>query len=147
MDAEKRRYSGGEPMPRSSLGARPVAVGPVRKTCLRPRVRGQRYDLPVPLWLYLYGAGSAVLLSFFLIGYFAGKGEALRRYPRFDLLRVRAFRATLASRPFVSGLRLVSVALFATPAQAPMGPSRARTSTGPGGARRRPTAQSRVGRA
>jgi hypothetical protein len=25
---------------------------------------GQRYDLPVPLWLYLYGAAGAVLLSF-----------------------------------------------------------------------------------
>lgn len=74
---------------------------------------GQRYDLPVPLWLYLYGAGSAVLLSFVLMGFFVGREGVPRGYPRFDLLGVRAFRATLASRPFVSGLRAVSVALFA----------------------------------
>jgi hypothetical protein len=74
---------------------------------------GQRYDLPVPLWLYLYGAASVVLLSFVLVGYFVGESDAPRRYPRFNLLRVRAFRATLASRPFVSGVRLLSVALFA----------------------------------
>ena len=29
---------------------------------------GQRYDLPVPLWLYLLGAGAAVLLSFVAVG-------------------------------------------------------------------------------
>ncbi|HEX2182309.1 MAG TPA: hypothetical protein VHH10_08485 [Rubrobacteraceae bacterium] len=74
---------------------------------------GQRYDLPVPLWLYLWAASAVVLLSFVLVSYFVGKEEAPRRYPRFDLLRLRAFRATLASRPFVSGLRLLSVTLFA----------------------------------
>ena len=74
---------------------------------------GERYDLPVPLWLYLWGASAVVLLSFALVSYFVGKQDAPRRYPRFDLLSVRAFRATLASRPFVSGLRLLSVALFA----------------------------------
>jgi len=51
---------------------------------------GQRYDLPVPLWLYLYGAASVVLLSFVLVGYFVDKSAAPRRYPRFNLLRVRA---------------------------------------------------------
>jgi hypothetical protein len=52
---------------------------------------GQCYDLPIPLWLYLYGAGSAVLLSFFLIGYFVGKDDAPHRCPRFDLLWVGGF--------------------------------------------------------
>ena len=33
---------------------------------------GVRYDLPVPLWLYLAGAGSAVALSFVAIALFAG---------------------------------------------------------------------------
>lgn len=74
---------------------------------------GQRYDLPVPLWLYLFGAAAAVLLSFVLVVLFAGREAAPLRYPRLDLLRVGAFRVTLASRPFLIGLRLVSIALFA----------------------------------
>ena len=74
---------------------------------------GQRYDLPVPLWLYLYGAASAVLLSFVVFGLFVGERGAVRDYPRLNLLRFRVFRTTLASRAFVSGLRVFSVALFA----------------------------------
>ena len=31
---------------------------------------GERYDLPVPLWLYVTGAGAAVALSFVVIGLF-----------------------------------------------------------------------------
>lgn len=83
--------------------------------CARPALAhgfGQRYDLPVPLWLYLYGAGSAVLLSFVVFGLFVGERGAGRGYPRLNLLRFGLFRATLASRAFVSGLRAVSVALF-----------------------------------
>ncbi len=74
---------------------------------------GQRYDLPVPLWLYLYGAASAVLLSFVVFGLFVGERRAARDYPRLNLLRFRIFRATLASRVFVSGLRVFSVTVFA----------------------------------
>ena len=73
---------------------------------------GQRYDLPVPLWLYLYGAAGAVLLSFVVFGLFVGGQEATRGYPRLNLLRFGLFRSTLASRPFVSGLRIISMALF-----------------------------------
>ncbi len=73
---------------------------------------GQRYDLPVPLWLYLYGAGSAVLLSFVVFGFFVGERNAPGGYLRLNLLRFGVFRATFASRAFVSGLRFVSVALF-----------------------------------
>jgi polyferredoxin len=71
-----------------------------------------RVDLPVPLWLYLYGSAAAVLLSFLVIGLFLGKEHAPHRYSRFDLLKVRAFRMTLASRPFLSVLRFTSVVLF-----------------------------------
>lgn len=73
---------------------------------------GQRYDLPVPLWLYLYGAVGAVLLSFVVFGLFVGERGAARGYPRLNLLQFGLLRATLASRAFVSGLRVVSVALF-----------------------------------
>jgi len=73
---------------------------------------GQRYDLPVPLWLYLYGAAGAVLLSFVVFGLFVGGREAGRGYPCLNLLRFNLFRSTLASWPFVAGLRIISVALF-----------------------------------
>jgi hypothetical protein len=70
---------------------------------------GMRYDIPVPFWLYAYGAAAAVVVTFaFLIN----KRPTPHRYPRFDLLRVGWFRATFASRPFLFGLRLLSVALF-----------------------------------
>lgn len=72
----------------------------------------ERYALPVPLWLYLYGAGAAVLLSFVVVSFFVGKEHAPTRYPRLNLLGVRPFRAVFAGRPFVSGARLLSVALF-----------------------------------
>lgn len=74
---------------------------------------GQRYDLPVPLWLYLYGAASAVLLSFVVFGFFIGERDVSGGYPRSNLLRFGFIRATLANQAFVFGLRVISVALFA----------------------------------
>ena len=75
---------------------------------------GQSYDLPLPLWLYLYGAAAAVLASFVPISLFAGRsgiGEA-EPYPSLDLLRIGPLRAVLTARAFLLGLRLLSVALF-----------------------------------
>ena len=53
---------------------------------------GVRYDLPVPLSLYLAGAGAAVVLSFIVAAWFvrSGTGEADRLH--YDLLRWRAAR-------------------------------------------------------
>ena len=36
---------------------------------------GRVYSLPVPVWMYLYGAAAALALSFLLIAWFATKGE------------------------------------------------------------------------
>lgn len=71
---------------------------------------GERYDLPVPLRLYMLGAGAAVLLSFVVVAFFLRSG-APPRYPRLNLLRVPGVRL-LASRPVLSTLRTLSVALF-----------------------------------
>lgn len=73
---------------------------------------GQRYDLPVPLWLYLYGAAAAVVLSFVLIGLFIGERGQGHRYPRIDLVRIGWLHRVLMSRPLAVALRIVSVALF-----------------------------------
>jgi hypothetical protein len=47
---------------------------------------GQRYDLPVPLWLYVTGAAAAVALSFVVTGVFVRGTHDLRPYPRLNLL-------------------------------------------------------------
>ncbi|MBI4197537.1 MAG: hypothetical protein HY533_00315, partial [Chloroflexi bacterium] len=65
---------------------------------------GQRYDLPVPLWLYLTGAGAAVALSFLVIALFAQGRPSARGYPTFNLLR-----------PSAEGLRLRPLRLFVHP--------------------------------
>src|SRR5918997_1407103 len=73
---------------------------------------GRSYDLPLPVWLYLYGAAAAVLVSFVPISLLADKRQAPRGYPRFDLLKIGPLRALLSARPFLTGLRLLSVTLF-----------------------------------
>lgn len=72
---------------------------------------GQRYDLPVPLWLYLIGAGAAVLLSFGVVAFFLRSATPQTSYARIDLLRSRFGRA-LASPRVVTTIRVLSVALF-----------------------------------
>ena len=76
---------------------------------------GETYDLPLPLWLYLWGAGATVLVSFVPISLLSGRDARSNRtysYPRFDLLRIGALRMLLDARPLIFGLRAVSVALF-----------------------------------
>src|SRR6187551_44550 len=46
---------------------------------------GQLYNLPVPFWLYLYGAAAALLVSFFVIGYLFGKRPQTKDYPAKDI--------------------------------------------------------------
>jgi hypothetical protein len=101
---------------------------------------GQSQDLPLPLWLYFFGAATVVLVSFVQIGLFVGQGHALRRYPRFDLLRVGPLRALLTARPLLTGLRRCrsrflrwsySAAFWADRARTPTSPPR--SSGSPGG--------------
>ena len=74
---------------------------------------GPTYDIPIPLWLYLYGAAAAVVLAFLPLALFSRKErDAPYQYPSFDLLRVRLLRTLLTSRLLTGGLRLLSVALF-----------------------------------
>src|SRR5262249_56104900 len=47
---------------------------------------GQRYDLPLPLSLYLFGTAAAVVLSFVIVGLFARRTPGARGYPHIDLL-------------------------------------------------------------
>lgn len=73
---------------------------------------GQRIDLPVPLYLYLFGGGAIVALSFILLGLVSGRlSKILYEYPHFDLMRLRWFRA-LASNVALLPLKIVFVVIL-----------------------------------
>lgn len=46
---------------------------------------GRLYNLPVPFWMYLYGAAAALAVSFILIGYFVTVGAAVATRESRDL--------------------------------------------------------------
>ncbi len=72
---------------------------------------GARYDLPLPLSLWLAGAGLAVGLSFVVFALALRPGDASVSYPRFNLLRLPGAR--LFAHPFViESLRAVSAGIF-----------------------------------
>lgn len=72
---------------------------------------GQRYDLPVPLWLYLTGAGLTVALSFVAMAVFLRARPASRDVPGINLLNTRIGRV-LAAAPLRFVLRLLGVLLY-----------------------------------
>lgn len=84
---------------------------------------GQVYNLPVPVWLYLYGAAAALALSFLVIGYFVTVGRVAVASRTLDLGASALARAgrRLAVIPVlravaVAGLLLCIVTgLFGTP--------------------------------
>ena len=72
---------------------------------------GTRYDLPLPLWLYLTGAGAAVALSFGVMARFLkhrGESDAVLH---FDLLSLPGVGWLGASAP-LNAIRWLSVAVF-----------------------------------
>jgi len=75
---------------------------------------GPTYDIPIPLWLYLYGAAAAVVLAFVPLALYSRKTpdvDSVYHFPRFDLFGVPLWRKLLTSRLLVGGLRVLSVAL------------------------------------
>jgi hypothetical protein len=75
---------------------------------------GVSQDLPVPTWLYLFGASAVVLVSFAAIALFGDlfAGRSPRKYRRANLLKNETLRVVLTNGPFLLGLRLLSVGLF-----------------------------------
>nr|NIN64723.1 hypothetical protein [Anaerolineae bacterium] len=72
---------------------------------------GQRYDLPVPLLLYVTGAAVAVAFSFVVIGVFVHGTPGVGKYPRVNLLRSPLGRI-LAHPALLFSMRLASVGMF-----------------------------------
>ena len=73
---------------------------------------GERYDLPVPLDLFVVGAAATVALSFVVIGLFVRSGSGGMRYPHYNLLRTPLLGVLISSPILHFLVRLASVALF-----------------------------------
>jgi hypothetical protein len=73
---------------------------------------GDRYDLPVPLSLWVGGAAIAVVLSFLVMGMFLRSPPIPGHYPRLNLLRWPAGRILVDPRLWWSG-RIMCIALLA----------------------------------
>ena len=73
---------------------------------------GERYNLPLPLWLYIYGGGATVALSFILIGLFVRIAPGIDTYPRINVLTFR-YLAIFTNTYFIYFLRTTSSILLA----------------------------------
>jgi hypothetical protein len=73
---------------------------------------GVRYDLPLPLHLWVVGAGLTVALSFAVFALALRPAPAADGYPRLDLRRVRWTR-WLARPVTLTAVRVLSVSVFA----------------------------------
>ncbi len=72
----------------------------------------QRYDLPVPLGLYMAGAAAAVALSFLVIAFFVRGERVIESYPRLKLL-ANPLGRFIAGTFLVQLLRLASAGFLA----------------------------------
>ncbi len=72
---------------------------------------GQRYSLPIPLWLYLTGAGLTVAASFATIALLVRRVPPVQDYDRIDLMRLPIGRV-LGAPVVLLGLRLLGVGLY-----------------------------------
>ena len=73
---------------------------------------GERYDLPLPLNMFMIAAAAAVAASFVVIGLFVNKQPGEFRYPMLNLLAVPVLGAVLRSKVFTCAFKLLGVAVF-----------------------------------
>jgi hypothetical protein len=72
---------------------------------------GQRYDLPLPLSLYLFGTAAAIVFSFVVVGLFVRRAPQALDYPHFNLLDHPLGRL-IAYPGLVISFKLASLGLF-----------------------------------
>lgn len=72
---------------------------------------GKLYNLPVPFWMYLYGAAAALLLSFLVVGYFINEDAAAANFRSRDISRNGLIRA-LGDPRTVATFRVLSMMVF-----------------------------------
>lgn len=71
---------------------------------------GERYDLPVPLWMNIAGGGAVVVLSFAIAAWFL-KPQAAAPSPRGNLFATPALQP-LTGEPLLLAVKFVSVFIF-----------------------------------
>ena len=103
---------------RPSLRRRTVAVLATAATCGLALVRpahahgfGARYDLPIPLALYLVAAGLTVAVSFVMLAAFMRSAPGSDQYWRFDIART-TFGRLLVAPAFLNTWRSMAVVLY-----------------------------------
>jgi hypothetical protein len=72
---------------------------------------GQRYDLPLPLSLYLYGTAALVVITFVIVALFVRRAPPARRRARFDLNTNPIVRTIIHAR-VVFFIKLVAAVVF-----------------------------------
>ena len=72
---------------------------------------GARYDLPIPLTLYLVGAGVTVAVSFVMLAAFMRSAPATDEYWRFDVTRT-AWGRLLVAPAILLAFRTLAVGLY-----------------------------------
>ena len=89
-----------------------VAVtGPLAAGRVHGHTFGTVYNLPVPFWMYAYGAGAALVVSFLIVAYFAGVPKAAASALRGD--GARQFALCRIGPDWIAILRAMSIALLA----------------------------------
>ena len=101
-------------MPRGSVVAATMAISSFVATApAHAHGFGARYDLPIPLSLYLAGAGLTVAMSFAMLAVFMRSAPVSGEHWRFDLTRTAGGRL-VAAPGFLLACRTLVVALFLT---------------------------------
>jgi hypothetical protein len=72
---------------------------------------GKLYNLPVPFWMYLYGAAASLIISFLVIGYFINEKSKDINYPQVALSNIH-FLSLLTNPILVKPLKLLSLFLL-----------------------------------
>jgi hypothetical protein len=72
---------------------------------------GQRYDLPLPLSFYLFGASAAVAVSFVIVGLFVRESAPSHRRPGMEL-HVGRFAQLICNPVLTWALRIFAVAIL-----------------------------------
>ncbi len=99
-----------------ALGSTALVAAAIAALLLRPAYAhgfGERYDLPLPLSLFVIAGAAAVALSFLVAAVFLRGSAVHRDYPRLNLLRLPVLGATLSSPLLTAPLQLLSVMLTA----------------------------------
>jgi len=72
---------------------------------------GERYDIPMPLSLFIAGGAITVVLSFVMVGLTTRANMEQRNYPKLNLFGCKAI-ATICTGPITILLKVMAVAIF-----------------------------------